>query len=152
MRNSVLRLVFGVLVLVLGGAAEDLLPQLGGVGAPVLLVAALFMAQRGTLVEWLVFAVAAGAMEDALCDLPTAASVSYFLASAAVVRFVGLPRLVAALAYPGYLIWLWIWTGSIDGAIFTRLLLSVPVGFATALAVGVLCAAAERRAAINEAG
>lgn len=152
MRNSALRLVFGVLLLVLGGAAEDLLPQVCGVGAPVLLVAALFTAQRGTRVEGLVFAVAAGAMEDALSGLPAMASVSYFLASAGLVRLVGLPRLVAALAYPGYLVWLWIWTGSIDGGIFTRLLLSVPVGFATALAVGVLCAAAERRAAIDEAG
>ena len=152
MRNSLLHLVFDVLLLVLGAAAEDLLPRVCGVGFPILLAAALVVALRGRLAEMLIFAFAAGATEDALAALPTVASASFFLVAAWIVRLVGFPRTVAALVYPAYLVWLVIWTGGVDGGIYMRLLASVPIGFLTTCAVAVVYAAAERRAAINEIG
>ena len=66
MRNSLLQLVFGLLLLVLGAGAEDLLPRVFGVGFPVLLVLAQLVARRGAPVAFSVFAMAAGAMADAL--------------------------------------------------------------------------------------
>lgn len=152
MGNSILHLVYCVLLLVLGGAAEDLLPRVLGVGFPVLLAAALHVARCGTAFGSAAFAVAAGAFEDALGGLPPAASASYFLAAAWTVRRVGFPRTAAALAYPCYFVWLWAWTGAVGGEVFVRLLASVPVGLATAAAVGFACAAAERGAALDEAG
>lgn len=152
MRNSLLQLVFGLLLLVLGAGAEDLLPRVFGVGFPVLLVLAQLVARRGAPLAFSVFAIAAGAMADALGALPPAASASFFLASAWLVNRLGFARAAAALTYPVYLVWLAVWTGACDGGIFARLLVSVPVGFATAGVVGVVYAWAERRAAFDEVG
>ncbi len=152
MRNSLLQFVFGLLLLVIGASAEELLPRFLGVGFPILLVAAQSVALRGSGVCLSVFALAAGAMADAIGSLPPMASASFFLADAWLVSRVGFPRVVAALAYPCYLVWLAVWTGACDGGIFGRLLVSVPIGFVTACLVGGVIAWAERRAALNEAG
>ena len=150
MRTSLLHLVFDTLLLVLGAGAEDLLPRIGGVGFPVLLVAAQTVALRGSPAELSVFAFAAGATEDALGALPPVASASFFLAAAWLVRLVGFPRAVAALTYPAYLVWIAVWTGDGGGNVYARILASVPVGFVTACVVGFLCTFAERRAALDE--
>lgn len=152
MRNSLLQLVFCLLLLVFGAGAEGLLPRAFGVGCPVLLVAAQLVARRGSAVTLSVFAIAAGAVEDALGALPPAASASYFLAAAWLVNRVGFARALTAVTYPGYLVWLWVWTGASGGGIFGRLLVSVPVGFATAGVVGLVYLWAERGAALDEAG
>lgn len=152
MRNSLLQLVFCLLLLVLGAGAEELLPRVFGVGFPILLAAVQLVAVRGSAVTLSVFAIAAGAVEDALGALPPAASASYFLAVAWGVNRLGFARAGAALTYPGYLLWLWIWTGASGGGIFGRLLVSVPVGFVTACAVGFVYLWAERGAALDEAG
>ena len=152
MGNSLLHLVYCVLLLVVGGAAEDLLPRVLGVGFPVLLAAALHVARRGTAFESAAFAVAAGAFEDALGGLPTAASASYFLLAAWAARRVWFPDAAAAFAYPCYFVWLWAWTGTVGGEIFGRLLASFPVGLATSSAVEFVCSWAERGAALDEAG
>ena len=115
MRNSLLQLVFCLLLLVLGAGAEELLPRTLGVGCPVLLVAAQLVAVRGPAVTLSVFAIAAGAMADALGALPPAASASFFLASAWLVNRLGFARAAAALTYPVYLVWLAVWTGACDG-------------------------------------
>ena len=82
MKNSLVHLAFAVLVLFVGAAVEELLPKCGGVGVPVLLTAVFFNATRGRLSYVVSFALAAGALEDALGALPPAASVSFFLLAA----------------------------------------------------------------------
>lgn len=153
MGNSLLQFVFCLLLLVFGVGAEEALPRVLGVGCPVLLAAAQLVASRAPAVTLSLFAVAAGAFEDALGVLPTAASASYFLAVAWGVNRLGFPRAGAALTYPGYLLWLWAWTGAGGGGVlFGRLLVSVPLGFATAWAVSLVYFWAERGAALDEAG
>ena len=84
-----LAMVFGV---VLGGAAEELLPKFAGVGAPVLLSICLVGAQGRSVFAAGLLAVAAGVFEDTLSGLPFFLSASYFLAGAVLVRFGGLSR------------------------------------------------------------
>ena len=75
-----------------GAGAEVLLPKVLGVGFPVLMTAVQFFAVRRPAVSVAMFAIAAGAMEDALSALPPVTSVSYFLGLAALVRWSGMPR------------------------------------------------------------
>ena len=152
MINSAVQFVLAVLVLVLGAAFEELLPKFLGVGIPVLLAAVLFFASRRSGSASLAFAVAAGALEDALSSLPPMTSVSYFLAMAVVVRRFGCLWPCRILAYPCYQVWLAVWVVGIGGGVFERVLLACPVGVATVLAghavLGGLC----RKAAVDERG
>lgn len=150
MKTDVVQLVFALLSVVLGGAAECLLPKVCGVGFPVLLAASVAMSARRPVRSAAVFALAAGAMEDSLSGLPTATSVAYFLLVVLGSRRIGLPPAVAALAYPVYQLWLWLWSAEVNGGVFIRLLVSVPVGFATVVAVSLLVTHLERKAAIGE--
>lgn len=152
MRNDLLQIVLSVLVLVLGAAAEECLPKMLGIGFPVLLVAVQCVASRRPLSAAALFAVAAGAMEDGVSSLAPMTSVSYFLAVAILVRLAGIPRLATALTFPCYQVWLAIWTGGLEGGIFGRILLAIPVGLVTAPVVGAALAWAERKAAIDELG
>lgn len=152
MKNSVLHFVFALMVLVFGAAAEELLPKFAGVGFPVLLMAVQTTSVRRTAVEMAVFALAAGTMEDALSALPMMTSASCFLAIAALVRWTRLPVGAAALTYPVYQLWLLVWMPALKGNMFHRLLLSLPVGVVTALAVGWLLVRLERKAALGETG
>ena len=142
-----------VSVLVLGAAAEELLPKFMDVGFPVLLMAVFPLAVRCTRVEGLAFAVAAGAMEEALSSLPPMSGVSFFLAVAIFMRRLGFSGVVVSgLTYPLYQVWLSIWFGNIGGGIFGRLLLAVPIGLLTAALVGLTTAWLCRKAALNEQG
>ena len=152
MRNSFLALAFSLAVLCLGAGAEELLPKVLGVGFPVLLVAAQVVAVRWSLAAAMVFAVAAGGMEDALSSLPPMTSVSFFLLAVALVRRSDLPLAASLLTYPAYQVWLSAWTGGLGGGVFGRILVALPVGVATALAVGWAIRIAERRAALGEQG
>ena len=152
MANSVIVLVLSVLTLVLGGGAETVLPKFLGVGFPVLMAAVLFVAARRPAATVVLFALSAGAMEDALSQLPAATSASYFLAVAAFVRWSGMPRAAAIFAYPLYQIWLFVWTGRPGGGVFGHILLALPVGIVTALAVELVLGWAERKAAVDEEG
>ena len=152
MANSVIVLVLSVLALVLGAGAETLLPKFLGVGFPVLMAAVQFFSARRPAVSVVLFALAAGAMEDALSSLPAATSASYFLALAVFVRWSGMPRAAALFAYPLYRVWLFIWKGSPGGGVFGHVLLALPVGIVTALAVEMLLCWAERKAAVDEEG
>lgn len=140
------------LVLVTGAAAEELLPKVLGVGFPVLLTSVQFFATRCGLPAALAFAFAAGAMEDALSSLPTVTSISYFLCAATAVRWSGLSPLATAVTYPAYQVWLSIWMIGFGGSVYVRLLLSVPFGVVTALAVGGILAWVGRKAALGEQG
>lgn len=151
-RRSLIRFSFFAVLLVIGASAEDILPRVCGVGVPVLLCLSLAVARRGTWAESAIFAVAAGAMADAIGSLPMAASASCFLTLAWLVRRADAFCVVAAFAYPAYLLWLWAWTGSTGGEIFWRTAMAMPLGLASALLVGAVCDAAGKGAAIDEAG
>lgn len=141
------------IVLVVGGAAEELLPQFLGVGFPILLAAAQGIAVRriGSL-QAMLFAIAAGAMEDALSSLPAMTGIGFFLLWAVVTRWARLPRGAMLLAYPIFQVWLYLWVAGLQGGIFNRLLLALPIGLATEFGVGVALDWVARKAAIDEQG
>ena len=140
-----------VLTLVLGAGAETLLPKFLGVGFPVLMSAVQFVAARRNAPAATLFAIAAGAMEDALSGLPAATSPSFFLALAAFSRWSGMAGAAAVMSYPVYRLWLMVWTGGRGGG-FMQVLASVPIGVATACAVGLVLGWAEGKAALDEEG
>jgi len=150
-KNSLLQLAFGLAVLILGAAAEELLPKVLGVGFPVVLASVpVLAAGRGSILTRLVLAVVAGALEDALSGLPVMTSVSYFLAVTFLVDRLDCSRILVPLAYPCYQLWLAVWSDVTGGGVFTRLFLSVPVGAVTAMAAGWLIAKARKGAAVDE--
>ena len=151
-KNSLLALAFSLAVLCLGAGAEELLPKVLGVGFPVLLSAVQVVAARAPLAAAMMFAVAAGGVEDALSSLPPMTSVSFFLLSMAFVRRAGLPRAATLLTYPAYQVWLSAWTGGLGGGVFGRILVAMPAGMAAALVVGFAIRMAERGAALDEQG
>ena len=153
MKGDFIHLAFCLLVLVLGAGLEESLPHVLGVGIPVLLAAVQCLAaRRGSLAATVVFALAAGAMEDALSALPLMTSISYFLLVAVVVRRVESMRAVALWTYPGYQVWLAIWTSGLGGGVFNRLLLSLPIGLLTAMATGAAVTWLGGKAALDEQG
>lgn len=152
MRNSPLIFVFSVLTLVIGAALEEIFPKVADVGFPVLLVAVQFMAARRPAFAAAVFAVAAGAMEDAVSSLPVMTSVSYFLAVTALVKWSEFPRGAIVLTYPFYQVWLWLWVSFPGFNVFRRVLVSLPVGIFAAFVTGAVLVWAERRAALDEEG
>ena len=150
MISSLVQFVFAVLALVLGAALEELLPEVLGVGVPVLMAVVAFMALHRSEVAALPVAVLAGAVEDTLSALPPMTSVSYFLAVALLARFLGRSGALMAAAWPLYQIWLAVWLPGIGGGVFARVLLSCPIGFATAYAVDHALTWFSRKAAADE--
>ena len=150
MISRLVQFVFVVFALVLGAALEELLPEILGVGVPVLMASATFMALHRSESLGLSFAVLAGAVEDTLSALPPMTSVSYFLALALLARALGRSRGLMVLAYPLYQIWLAVWLPGIGGGVFARVLLSCPIGFATAWAVDLALTWFSRKAAADE--
>lgn len=153
MKDNLLQLLFWLLVLVVGAGCEELLPKFLGVGFPILLIAVQLAASGRLPVSLaLVVAVAAGALEDALSSLPVMTTVSYLVIVVAFVRGFGFPRAAVALTYPCYQLWLSMWVGTLGGGVFGRLLLSLPIGLATAAVVGFLVFWLGGKAAIDEQG
>lgn len=150
MKNEIVQIVMALLALVIGCAAEELLPKFAGVGFPVLMCATVFMASRRKILLAIFFAIAAGAAEDSLCGLPPATSVSFFLAVVALVRWGDFPHGALVLAYPVYQGWLRLWAGSACDGVFYRVLIAVPVGLTTALSTWAVMMFAERSAAVDE--
>lgn len=138
-------------MLLLGAAGEELLPKVLGVGFPILLAVVQLEAARKTVVEFMLFAVAAGAVEDALSSLPFLTSVSFFLLVATVIHWTSLPRAAILLTYPVYQLWLMIWVPSMQGGIYGRLLVSLPFGAVAALGIAGIVFYCERKAALDEA-
>ena len=143
MKGSVVQFAFIVLALAVGGALEDMLPAFGSVGTPVLLGAALFFALTRTPV-WMIAAVAAGALEEAVASLPPATAIVFFAAVAAAVRFFREPLVWIVAAYPAYQAWLGLVADG-SGAI-SRVLLAFPVGVVSLAAVTALLSLAWRKA------
>jgi len=151
MKNEVVQLTIAAMALVAGGAAEELLPKAAGVGFPVLLMYSIFLATRRNTRSLFMFAVAAGAAEDALSGLPFATSIAFFAMAAAFVHTTGLVRSALALAYPVYQIWLRMWCADLHGGVFGRFLAAFPAGVATAAAVWWIADWIERKGAVDEA-
>lgn len=152
MKNNSIRFVLALLTLVIGASAEELLPKFLGVGFPVLLAAVPFFSLKRPAMLPVLYALAAGATEDALSGLPLLTSASLFLVLTALSRWTHLPSLVAVFSYPVYQVWLCLWCSDLQGSIFTRCLLAIPVGaFAFAVVTAILLTV-ERRAGADEAG
>ena len=149
MRSDAVQLVFLLFVLVVGAAAECLLPKPFGTGFPILLSAALFAAVRRPVPVFVTFALAAGGAEDALTSLPLMTSPAFFLLAAASVRWSGSRAAVAAVAAPVYQFWLWLWAADPGSGVFLRFVVSVPAGFVTASLVAALLGVLERKAAAD---
>lgn len=152
MRTDLVQLAFSVTVLVLGAALEEMLPKVFGVGFPVLLSAVLFLSARSGRPLTIAFAVAAGAMEDALGPLPPVTSVSFFLVLALAVRGFAASEALMAVAYPSYQVWLSLWVSGIGSGVFGRILLAFPIGYVTVLAVHAALAWFVGKAAVDEQG
>lgn len=147
-RNDLLQILFSLLVLVIGAGLEELLPKVFGVGVPILLIAVQILATRFRLPLAVLFAVAAGTMEDALCSLAPMTSVSYFLFVLAFARGLDLPRFASLFTYPCYQLWLGVWTDGLN--VFTRILLAFPFGIATAFVMAGVISFAMGRGALDE--
>lgn len=151
MKKDIVQLVIAFFTLVFGGAAEELAPVTLGVGMPVLLSASVYFAHRRTPLVGVLFAIAAGAAEDALSGLPYALSVSFFAAVAGLLRGFKLPVGFAAPAYALYQVWLWIWLGqSLVGSVFLRTLAALPVGAAVLAATYAFLRWIDGKAAVDE--
>lgn len=150
MRTNVLILVFDALLLVSGLAVEELLPKFWGIGFPVLLASAAVVSPRRPMVQGAFFALAAGGLEDAASILPMMLSPSYFLILVLLARWPRLPRALALLIYPGYQLWLQIWTVGIGGEVFARILAASALGAVTLAALAWLVPWLERKAALDE--
>lgn len=152
MANEIAQLTLSLLVLVFGAGIEELAPKFFGVGFPVLLCSVMFLASRRSAARAVIFAIAAGAVEDSISGLPAMTSVSYFLIVALLARWSGFPRFMAAFAFCGYQMWLWAWVGGLHGGVFARMLVSLPIGAVTAVAMCAALVWATRKAAIDEQG
>lgn len=152
MRNSILQFAFAILGLFVGAGLEEMLPHILGVGFPILLATVLFVSAHRTNAVAIVFAVAAGAMEDAIGSLPPMTSVSFFAIVAVAIRQMGCSLPAMLFAYPCYQIWLALWMSGLGGGVFTRLLLAVPIGLTMAIAVQAILWVTERKAVLNERG
>lgn len=150
MKSEIVQFVMALLTLVVGCAAEELLPKVAGVGFPILMSASVFFATRRRVVPAICFALAAGAAEDALSGLPPATSASFFLAVAALAKWSEFPHGALVLAYPVYQGWLRLWGGAAVDGVYYRVLIAVPFGMVTAFATWLVLAWVERRAAVDE--
>lgn len=126
MKGNVVQFVFILLSLVVGAALEDMLPAVGPVGFPILLGTSLFFAVTTRPPVWILAALSAGALEEAVASLPAATAIVFFAAAALAVRFLREPVLWAVVLYPAYQVWL----GTIIGGsgAFGRVIVSIPVG------------------------
>ena len=150
MKSDFVQLVIALLVLAIGGAVEEMMPKILGVGVPVLLMATVFFTARRTPLAALLFALAAGAVEDSLSSLPGLTSVSFFMLAAVTARFSRLPAVCMALAHPVFQLWLWLWIPGLSGGVFGRVLVSLPVGFSTAFLTTLVLWWVDRKGAVGE--
>lgn len=152
MKNRHIQLTLALIALIVGGALEEMLPKALGVGFPILLSLVQLTAARRTTLAMLLFALAAGAVEDAISSLPSFTSVSYFLAVAILARWANVPRVAMVFTYPVYQLWLTVWAADLQGGVFGRMLIAVPFGAITAYATVMVILFTEAKVAIDEQG
>lgn len=151
MRNKFLQFIYGLMVLVIAGAAEELFPKFMNVGFPFLIIAVAVLAVRRASLFAYVFALVACLMEDSLSHLPLLTSVGFGLALSLIVRRFNLPRSFGLLIYPLYELWLVMWIPSLLGQVFLRALIALPIGGVTLLVLGRLLPWIERKIALDDA-
>ena len=150
MKSECAYLMFAIVALVLCGAAEEMFPKPLGVGFPFLFCATVWFAVRAASTAAFVFALAAGTAEDALAGLPFVMSASYFVLAVFATRFFRLPGIFASFFYFGYQFWLWLWVPDLQGSLFMRGLLALPVGAGVAFCLSVLLDACLRGGGLDE--
>lgn len=150
MRSDTVRYVLALIALVVASALEELFPKVLSVGFPFLMGATVYYAVRAPSILCMLFALAAGGAEDSLSSLPFLTGPSFFILIAALIRITQLPYVVAPLAFPIFQLWLNIWIPDLDGSIFIRGLLALPLGAASIGAAAYLLDRSERRAAADE--
>lgn len=145
MKAELVRFLFPFSVLLLCGAGEQALPCVWSVGFPLLMTAALALGSVRAGSEAVLLAVLAGTLEDALSALPLATTASFLILVTLCARVVPAVRLLTALAYPIYQFWLVVWTTLPAGALWGRLLVSVPLAVATVCLLHPILLSCERR-------
>lgn len=148
-KTELVHFLFPMTVILLGAAAEAVLPQVLSVGFPLLIVASVLLGVRRPAVERALLAAAAGTVVDALGGLPFATTSSFILIVSLCARVMEAPRVTAAAAYPAYQIWLAVWTVLPAGALWGRLLVAVPLGVLTVIVTGPLLDAFEKGVAAD---
>lgn len=138
------------MAIIVAAALEEMFPKVLSVGFPFLLGATVFYAVRAPSALCVLFALAAGGAEDSLSSLPFLTGPSFFVLIAALVRITQLPYVVAPLAFPVFQLWLFIWVPDLDGSVFLRGLLALPLGAVAIGAVAYILDRLERRAAADE--
>lgn len=138
------------MVLILGCAFEEMLPKFAGVGFPILLVLVQLVSARKPTMILTLFAMAAGCAEEAISGLPMMTATSFLLGVALLAKWCELPRLATVFTYPLFQLWLYVWVPWMQGNVFNRVLLSIPIGVLTAITVQVAFAWLERKAAVDE--
>ena len=150
MKNEAARFAFAAICLVFGGAAEELLPRMFGVGPPVLMAASVWVARRSDPPFALSFAFAAGAMEDALSSQLPLSGAAFFVALALVSRLPSFPSAALFAAYPLHLAWTSLLSSGSGGGFFARALASVAAWAVAYAATGVAVACFGREVALDE--
>ena len=150
MKSSLVSFILGLLTLIIGAATEEMAPKFLSVGFPVLLAATEYFAGRRTYLIALAFAIAAGGFEDALTELPFLTSVSFFTLLTVFTRWAKLPYPMTLLMYPGYQLWLTLWSADSHGEIFGRFLMAMPIGLITSLVVFAVLSRVEKRIGVDE--
>ena len=149
-KSKALKSVYALLLLVAACAAEELLPDFLRVGFPVLLSLALVYARKRTLAATILFAVAAGAMEESISALPVFTSAGYFLLASLLTRFIALDLLSALLTFPFYQLYLVIWSEADGWSFCLPALLALPLGALTYYAVLSLMTFLDKWSAVDE--
>jgi len=107
------------------------------------------VAARRSVAALVLFALAAGAFEDALSTLPSMTSPCFFFAVAVISNETRSAKSVTVLAYVFYQLWLkFLLPWSVD-TIGTRLVLAPLIAAVTVAAVGFVLPWTERKAAID---
>lgn len=127
---------------------EDMLPAVGGIGIPVLLGLAVFFATVTRAPVWILTAVSAGALEEALSAQPAATAVVFFVALATAVRFFRELPVWMVVAYPAYRVWLGL--AADDPEACVHVLLALPVGILSTAAVFAVTSRLWRKAGADE--
>ena len=154
MKDDAVNLAIAVISFTMFGAAEELAAHPFGIGFPFLMMAAVYFADRRTALHAILFAVAAGAGEDALSGLAPLTSATFFAIAAAFVRssrrYFPSAHFAAVAAYPVYQIWLWMWYPAIGGGVFMRILAAFALSLPAYVAVTLALRALERKGAVDE--
>ena len=151
MKSNIVQIAIALWTIVFASAFEEMLPKIAGVGFPLLMMSSVYFASKREMGRFFAFAVVAGAAEDAICSLPFATSIAFFVMIAAFIAVTGMVASCCFFAYPLYQIWLGMWLPDMNGAIFNRFLLSIPVGALTAGAAWLVLGWIDKRGAVDEA-